>query len=136
MGRRGWMAIVLLAALAGAAGWYAWRRYTAPVPPQIAREGIDSEVAEAIETARRKVYADPYSVQCWGDLGKLLRAAQLYPDAVACFEQAERLEPNNLSWPYLQGEALRLSNNSAAARCGMPPGPVDAKFNSPFFCLA
>ncbi len=110
MGRRGWMAIVLLAALAGAAGWYAWRRYTAPVPPQIAREGLDPELAKAIEMARQKIHADPYSAQVWGDLGKLLRAAQLYPDAVACFEQAERLEPNNPSWPYLQGEVLRWSD--------------------------
>jgi tetratricopeptide (TPR) repeat protein len=114
MGRRGWIAIVLLAAVVGAAGWYGWRRYTAPTPPQIAREGIDPELAEAIETARQKILADPYSVQCWGDLGKLLRAAQLYPEAVACFAQAERLDPKDPRWPYLQGEALRISDNSAA----------------------
>ena len=117
MGRRGWIVIVLLVAVVGALGWYAWRRYTAPTPPDIAREGIDADVAEAIQTARRKIQADPYSVECWGDLGKLLRAAQLYPEAVACFAQAERLDPKNPRWPYMQGEALRLSDNNAA----LPP---------------
>jgi tetratricopeptide (TPR) repeat protein len=117
MGRRGWIVIVLLAALAGAGGWYAWRRYTAPVPPEIAREGIDPELAQAIEKARRQIQADPYSVQGWGDLGKLLRASRLYPEAVACFAQAERLDPKNPRWPYMQGEALRLSDNNAA----LPP---------------
>jgi len=114
MRRRGWMVIVLLAAFAGAAGWYTWRRYTAPIPPQIAHEELDPEVAEAIETARRKIYADPYSAQSWGELGNLLRAAQLFTEAVACFAQAERLDPKNPRWPYLQGEALHVSDNHAA----------------------
>lgn len=117
MGRRGWIAIVLLAVFAGAAGWYGWRRYTAPVPPEVAREGIDPELADAIEAARKKIEVDPYSVERWGGLGKLLRAAQLYPEAVACFVQAEKLDPKNPRWPYLQGEALRLSDTRAA----LPP---------------
>jgi tetratricopeptide (TPR) repeat protein len=117
MGRRGWIVIILLAVFAGAAGWYGWRRYTAPQPPEVACDGIDPELTEAIETARRKIQADPYSVQGWGGLGKLLRAAQLYPEAVACFAQAEKLDPTNPRWPYLQGEALRFNDNSAA----LPP---------------
>jgi len=117
MGRRAWIVILLLGVLAGAAGWYGWRRYTAPVPPPVTREGIDPELAEAIQTARRKIQADPYSASCWGDLGKLLRAAQLYPEAVACFAQAEKLDPKNPRWPYMQGEALRLEDNRAA----LPP---------------
>jgi tetratricopeptide (TPR) repeat protein len=119
MRRRGWIAIaiVFVTILAGAAGWYTWRRYTAPAPPVIAREGLDPELAEAIEAARRKIRADPYSAPAWGDLGKLLRAARLHPEAVACFAQAEQLEPNNPRWPYLQGEALHLSDNRAA----LPP---------------
>ncbi len=131
MRRRGWIAIaiVLGAILAGAGGWYAWRRYTAPAPPVIAREGIDPELADAIETARQKIRADPYSAPAWGDLGKLLRAARLYPEAVACFAQAEQLEPRNPRWPYLQGEALHLSDNRAALpplqRAAALAGPAD-----------
>jgi tetratricopeptide (TPR) repeat protein len=117
MGRRGWIVLILLAAIGGTAGWYGWRRYTAPKPPEAARDGIDPELAQALETARRKIQADPYAVQGWGDLGKLLRAAQLNPEAVVCFAQAEKLDPSNPLWPYLQGETLRLSDKSAA----LPP---------------
>jgi tetratricopeptide (TPR) repeat protein len=114
MGRRGWIVILLVGVVTGAAGWYGWRRYTAPVPPLVVRDGIDPELAEAIQTARRKIQADPYSAPCWGDLGKLLRAAQLYPEAVACFAQAEKLDPKNPRWPYMQGEALRTGDTRAA----------------------
>ncbi len=118
MGRRSQIAIVLLTVLAGVTVWYGWRRYSAPVPPEIACTGLDPEVADAIETARRKIHADPYSAPSWGHLGKLLRAAQLYPEAAACFAQAGRLEPKNPCWPYLQGEALRSRANGAEA---VPP---------------
>jgi tetratricopeptide (TPR) repeat protein len=116
MGRRRTILIVLLVAVGGGGGlgWYVWRRSTAPVPPEIVTEGLDREWAEAIEKARQKIYADPYSAQAWGDLGKVLRAGQFLVEAAACFAQAERLEPNNPRWPYLQGEALRLRDNSAA----------------------
>ncbi len=117
MGRRGWTALVFLAALAAVASWYGWRRYSAPVPPEIAYAELDPEVAEVIETARRKVCANPYSALSWGDLGKLLRAAQLYPEAAACFAQAERLDPKNPRWPYLQGEAWHGTDKQAA----LPP---------------
>jgi tetratricopeptide (TPR) repeat protein len=117
MSGRRWIIIVLLVTLVGAVGWYAWRRGTAPTPPLIACAGFDPELAEAIEMARQKIHANPYSAQAWGDLGKLLRAAQLLADAVACFAQAEQLDPKDPCWPYLQGEALRLSSANAA----LPP---------------
>lgn len=116
MGRRRAILIFVLAVVGGGSGlgWYVWRRSTAPVPPEIASEGLDPEWAEAIAKARQQISADPYSAQSWGDLGKLLRAGQFVTEAAACFAQAERLDPNNPRWPYLQGEALRLRDNSAA----------------------
>lgn len=116
MGRRRWLLIALLASLGGSAalGWYAWRQYTAPVPPKIAQEELDPELAEAIKKARQIIQADPYSASHWGDLGKLLRASQILPEASACFAQAEKFDPQNLRWPYLQGEALRLFDTDAA----------------------
>ena len=119
MRRRGLMVILVLSGVGASAalGWYAWRRYTAASPPEIVSEGLDPDLVEAIEKAQQQIRSDPYSAQRWGDLGKLLRAAQLVPEAVACFAQAERLEPKTPKWPYLQGEALRLSDIRAA----LPP---------------
>jgi tetratricopeptide (TPR) repeat protein len=119
MSRRFLLVILLLIGLGLAAGlgWYAWRRVTAPSPPEIAPEGLDPELADAIEAARQKIRHDPYSAARWGDLGSLLRGALLLPDAVACFAQAERLDPKTPRWPYLQGEALRLYD----VRAALPP---------------
>jgi tetratricopeptide (TPR) repeat protein len=107
------LGIVVLAAAAGL-GWYGWRRYAAPVPPEIERAGLDPELAQAIEAARQQVRQDPYSAARWGDLGKLLRGALLLPEAAKCFAQAERLDGKDPRWPYLQGEALRLLDVGAA----------------------
>lgn len=116
MSRRWLLALVFVAGLAAAAGlgWYGWRRYTAPVPPEIARDQLDPDLLESIETARKKIQRDPYSASHWGDLGRLLRAALLLPEATACFAQAERLDPKNPRWPYLQGESLAKSDAKAA----------------------
>ena len=116
MGQRKLLGLLLLAGLGGsvALSWYAWRRYTAPVPPKVASEELDPELAQAIEQARQKIQADPYTASHWGDLGKLLRASQLLPEAAACFAEAEKLDPQKPSWPYLQGEALRMVDLDAA----------------------
>lgn len=119
MFRRTLVALAILVGVGAAAGlsWYGWRRATAPTPPEIAREELDPELADAIEAARRKIRSDPYSAARWGDLGKLLRAAQLLPEAAACFAQAEQLDGKDPQWPYLRGEALRQSDVNAA----LPP---------------
>ena len=116
MRRRFLIATLALAVVGGTAalGWYSWRWYNAPQPPEIATAGLDPELTAAIENARRRIRQAPYSAPCWGDLGKLLRAALLVSDAAACYAQAERLDPGNPRWPYLQGEALRLSDGRAA----------------------
>lgn len=119
MRRRFLFAILVLAVVSGttALGWYGWRWYNAPSPPEIATADLDPELTAAIENARQRIRQDPYSASRWGDLGKLLRAAQLLTDAAACYAYAERLDPHNPRWPYLQGEALRLSDSRAA----LPP---------------
>jgi tetratricopeptide (TPR) repeat protein len=50
-----------------------------------------------------------------GQLGQLLRAAEEYGEqAGVCFAQAERLDPDNPRWPYLQGEILGQRDPDAA----------------------
>src|SRR5690242_3989325 len=102
MSRRVMIGVVILAGLGAAAGagWHLWRKAHAPAPPEVSHEGVDAELAEAIESARQQVRQDPYSARTWGDLGNLLRAAQIVPQAAACFTEAERLDPKNPRWPY------------------------------------
>jgi tetratricopeptide (TPR) repeat protein len=105
---------VLIIALAAAGGWYAWRRWAAPVPPEVAMGETDPVLGQAIEAARGRVREDPYSPAAWANLGKLLRGANFYRPAAVCFCQAERLQPGEPRWPYLQGESLRLHEPALA----------------------
>ncbi len=100
--------------LAVGLGWYGWRWYTAPVPPEMPRTQVDPALAEAIEAARRKVQQEPYSAAAWGELGKLFRDSSLVEQAAICFAQAERLDSSDPRWPYLQGEGLQSREPDAA----------------------
>jgi tetratricopeptide (TPR) repeat protein len=98
----------LLVFLAGFAvllglGWYAWRWYTTPVPPPISLDGVEPAVAETITAALDRVRDQPRSSSAWGHLGLVLRAHGYYDESNASFAQAERFDPRNPRWPYLQG---------------------------------
>ena len=111
--------IVLLAvvatALAVGVGWWSWRRWMAPTPPEIALAGADPAVASAIEKALGTVRREPHSVEAWGHLGKLLRACDYVPEGIVCFAQAERLAPNDPRWAYLQGEGHHIRGQAQEA---------------------
>jgi tetratricopeptide (TPR) repeat protein len=103
-----------LAAALGWGGWCAWRRHTAPAPPDVLLREEDPELAAAVEAARQQVRRRPGSAAAWGDLGGLLRAADYREQAADCFAQAERLAPQDPRWPYLRGEALQQLDPDAA----------------------
>jgi tetratricopeptide (TPR) repeat protein len=101
--------------LAAGLGWWGWRWVTVPAPPEVPLAEADPALAGAIEAARKKVRQQPYSAATWGQLGKLLRAAEDYGEqAGICFAQAERLDPANPRWPYLRGEGLVQRDPDAA----------------------
>ncbi|MBI1915102.1 MAG: tetratricopeptide repeat protein [Planctomycetes bacterium] len=114
--RRSLLVVLVLAGLglATAAGWYVWRRLTAPEPPEVPVASDDPVLAEAVEAARGRVRQEPYSAASWGQLGKLLRGSGYKEQAEVCFAQAERLDPNEVRWPYLRGES-RLPGDPDAA---------------------
>src|SRR5438128_5493330 len=97
-------AFLVLACGAGVV-WYYIRPKPAPTatPPEVKAEGIDPSVAAAISAARQKVLDDPRSAAAWGELGKLLLAHTFEAEAEVCFEQAERLDPDDGRWPYYRG---------------------------------
>lgn len=102
-------AVLLVFVIAGAAYYY-WKHTQTVKPPAIATADLDHEVAEAIEQARSAVLASPGSADAWGDLGIVLFAHDLYPEALPCFERAEALAADDMRWPYCQGLIHIVSN--------------------------
>jgi tetratricopeptide (TPR) repeat protein len=95
-----------LAAALGAGGWFGWRWYTTPPPPDVPREGVSKELAPVLDEAHQAVLRQPRSGAAWGKLGMVLAANGYDPQAVRCFEQAERLDADDPRWPYLRGVRL------------------------------
>ncbi len=106
--------LALVVIVTAGLGWYGWRRTTVPLPPEVHVAEDDPALAGAVAAARDRVLREPSSPAAWGNLGKLLRASQFVPEAVVCFAQAERLDPDNPRWPYLRGEGLILRDPEAA----------------------
>lgn len=132
---------VLAGALLAAAvvGVFVWRqvlssRETArDVPiakvPAIDQTDIDPAVLRLVSGARTAVVEAPRSAEAWGRLGKVLLAHEFSDEALACFTQAEALDPGEPRWPYYQGTILSQGRPDAAIpklqraveRCGDDP---------------
>src|SRR5438034_11634100 len=95
-------------------GWYLWDWYAAPAPPAVSFADADPVVADVLSAARQEVRRKPRSAAAWGRLGQLLRAHGYKPESNLCFAQAERLDPKDPRWPYLQGISLRSDDPEAA----------------------
>jgi tetratricopeptide (TPR) repeat protein len=127
------------ALLAAALGVFLWRqvfssRGTArEVPiaqvPAIDQTDIDPAVLRLISGARTAVVEGPRSAAAWGRFGKVLLAHGFSDEALACFAQAEALDPREPRWPYYQGTILSQGKPDAAIpklqraveRCGNDP---------------
>jgi tetratricopeptide (TPR) repeat protein len=77
-------------------------------PPALELAGLEPEAAAAIGAARAEVEAHPGSADAWGRLGRLLFAFDLQTEGLTCLEEAERLDPTEVRWPYYQGMILLL----------------------------
>jgi tetratricopeptide (TPR) repeat protein len=110
-------ACVGLALVAGL-GWYGWRWYAAPPPPELPEAlRADPPLYRAVSEARERVAADPWSAEAWGRLGQVLLAHAYSAEAEPCLAQAERLDPAEPRWPYLQGWSKLLRDPGAAVPC-------------------
>lgn len=96
---------LLVIVLLGTAGtfWYYHSRAPVAEPPAIPNKLTDPQVERAVERARESVVENPRSAAAWGELGCVFRANEINPQAVLCFAQAGRLNPDDARWPYLIG---------------------------------
>lgn len=101
----------LLGLLAGMGlGSYYLLRPAPPPIPAVDLSTVDAEVAEAITAAQAAVRAAPRDGAAWGQLGMVLRAHDFEHACIEAFRAAERFDPTNPKWPYLQGLTLILFN--------------------------
>jgi tetratricopeptide (TPR) repeat protein len=67
-------------------------------------------MVEAFQRAEAEVRANPQSGSAWGNLGMTLMANGYETQGTECLAVAEKLEPANVLWPYLQGVEAAPSN--------------------------
>ena len=91
-----------------------WMRPALPEPPAIDLSGIDPAVVQTVEEARLAVRQAPRSAAAWGRLGQVLAIHGFTDEASICFARAERLDPQEVRWPYYQAHFLSLESTAAA----------------------
>lgn len=100
----------------GVGGWYLLRP-PAALPPKIDLTNADPDVSQAVQAALTEVENDPRNAATWGKLGMVLRAHDFEAPCVEAFREAERLDPKEARWPYLQGLTLLLSQPNDGIAC-------------------
>jgi len=80
-----------------------------PAPPLDSAEPL---VAERIREATEAVRADRSSAATWGRLGEIYDIHRFAEPALACYAEAERLDPADWRWPYFSGIVLRESDRA------------------------
>lgn len=95
---------LVLAALA--AGVWRWMQSSAAKPPQFAQinlAGADPSLAGLVREARDAAMSNPQSPLAWGQLAMICHANGFSQAALAAYDTAAELEPDNWHWPYLAG---------------------------------
>ena len=67
------------------------------------------------QTLARSDVSDADRAAAYGDMGKLLMAAEFYDAAGLCFDNARVLAPTDMKWPYYLGHVARFKSDPAKA---------------------
>ncbi len=100
--------VLAVAAVLAGAGWFGWRWYTTPMPPDLPLERMDEAVAELMGTALAEVRRALRSGAAWSKLAMAAAENGYRDQALACLIQAERFDPEDPRWPYLHAQQLLL----------------------------
>ena len=103
--RARWMVFALLLAI-GVGGFLLWSRFRQPSLPEITTARLDEAAARLVELHLNQVRASRRSAKAWGELGSVLRSLEIRDQARSCYTVAERLDPRQPRWPYLNGLLL------------------------------
>jgi tetratricopeptide (TPR) repeat protein len=117
---RRWLILVFVLAGVCVAGVVVLRKTLRRAPviavaiPNVNVDGLDPEIVSTIERARSATKLAPRSAAAWGTLGSVLMVHKFHKEALPCFAEAERLQPNEPRWPYLEGVVLLSWDPDAA----------------------
>ena len=89
-------------------------RWEAARLPDVPLTGLDSAVAQKIESALKEVRTSPRSAAGWGRLGATLMHYEFPMETRVAFTEAERLDAHNPRWPHLHGLAVSATDIASA----------------------
>jgi tetratricopeptide (TPR) repeat protein len=82
-------------------------------------ESARAQIRERYESLRQKIDNTEIPAlelaTAYGDLGKVLAAAEYFDAAEPCFLNAQALQPTEIRWPYYLGQLARSRNEPAKA---------------------
>ncbi|HUR28509.1 MAG TPA: tetratricopeptide repeat protein [Planctomycetota bacterium] len=112
-------ALVLAIAATLAVLYKPWNplRYGRAEPPLPSAGELEPPLARRIQERVDRVHASPYDAKAWGQLGETYDVHEQYPQAIFCYERAQKLDPKEARWPYLLGIAQRIGDQKAALAC-------------------
>src|SRR5262245_57701831 len=83
-------------------------------PPAPDLSHMDPAVRKVIEDEQSRVRDAPQSGRAWGRLGMAFQSHMFHGEALSCFEQAVKQEPDNPRWPYFRG-VIRMAHDPPTA---------------------
>ena len=111
-----WLVGLLAISTAGFLVWFGLQN-TGPTVSRIPLPDFTTanvSVATLTNISYEQVEQQPRSAEAWGKYGEVLMAHEWNSDALICFENAERLAPTEMRWPYLSGVILDRRDPAAA----------------------
>ncbi|MEO6711387.1 MAG: hypothetical protein ABIP42_17530, partial [Planctomycetota bacterium] len=111
------LVLAIAAALTGIYKPWNFLRYGRAEPPLPSGAELEKPLADRIEERVEHVRAHPYEAKVWGSLGETYDVHGILPEAVFCYERAQKLDRKDPRWPYLLGLAQRIGDQKAALAC-------------------
>jgi len=85
-----------------------------PAVPQFDQRGMDRVVLELLSDVRGRVERQQGDAEVWGQYGMCLVQHDRPREALVCFREARRLDPQNPRWPWFSAMILEQTDLAAA----------------------
>jgi len=99
-----WVLVLALWTLAAACG----SGNPATEVPTLEVADMEPQVRKLMLDVRAAVLSEPGSAEAWGHFAMATHAHEMWDEALAAYDQAERLDGNDPRWPYFRGDVLSV----------------------------